>query len=151
MNNRLPRSLIVITILTGGITLLILGIILFSFFSPDVKDTTSNTTPTSAVITNAVSKKEFPQNPSNEYTKSIQEAEKTSSDFFTQEKKVGALLSKLPYAATSLTLTYDYKKNTYVATIVQAKKEAGDQELTEFLKENGVERSWIRELVIIYK
>jgi hypothetical protein len=128
-----------------------LGIILFSFFSPDVKNTTSKTTPTSAVITHTVSKKEFPQNPSSEYAKSIREAELRNSDFFTHEKKVGALLSKLPYTATSLTLMYDYKKNTYVATITLAKKEAGDQELTEFLKENGVERSWIRELVIIYK
>jgi len=147
MNHRLPRSLIIITALTGGITLLMLGIILFSFFSPDIKDPNVNALPTSTVLP---SERKFPQNPSSEYTQSVKDAEQSNADFFTHEKKVGALLLKLPYRGEFLAMTYSYAKNSYIATIPTSNKESGERELADFLRNNGVERSWIRRLEINY-
>lgn len=150
MNNRLPRSLIVIAALTGGITILMLGIVLFSFFSPDVENPNIKTAPTSAIITISPSERKFPQNPNNEYTESVREIEQSNSDFFIHEKKVGALLLKLPYRGQHLAMTYSYAKNSYIATIPTSNKELGEKELDDFLKNNDVERSWIRRLEINY-
>lgn len=66
--------------------------------------------------------------------------------------QVGKLLTVVPYEGTHFSLIYDIGKNDYIATINASNREAGEQEMDAFLKNNGIEsRSWIHNLVIEYK
>ncbi len=64
-----------------------------------------------------------------------------------QQLKVYELTKKLPFAGKNFNLSYDLSTNTFTATLANNVSLA-NQELDEFLKSNGVERSWIKHLVI---
>lgn len=148
MYNQIPRAPIILAVVAGTIALFVIALVLFSFLSPSSPSSTATPTTSPKISPGA---KKFIGQPSDSFTRNTKELEQKSAAFFTQEKKVGALLSKLPHTATSLTLSYDYKRNTYVATITQSSREIGEKELADFLEANGVERAWIRELDIVYK
>lgn len=150
MHNSIPRSLIILAVLTGLITVALIILVLVSQ-RPSSTKPEPNPTPTSSIPKVPGGAKKLFEEPSKEYTKSVREIEQRQSDFFTHEKKVGALLLKLPYRGQYLTVTYSYAKNSYIATIPSLNKNLGEKELDDFLSSNGVERSWIRRLEINYK
>lgn len=62
---------------------------------------------------------------------------------------IGALLDKFPYNGANFSLSYDYDKNLFTATVKSEDKNLGLAELDSFLLDNGIEeRSWITNLVI---
>jgi hypothetical protein len=148
MSTKIPRSLIIIAVITGSLTILLILFVVFSLFnpSPQEKGTASPTPiPTSSEV------KRLFESPSENYTKSVQDAEDKNADFFTHEKKVGELISVLPYQGTNVLLSYDFSTSVFTAVISATNKTQGDAELTTWLQQHGVERSWIRNLVLTYK
>lgn len=151
MKNRLPRSLIILAVFTSVVTLFVIGILIFSSFNPAPQTSKITPSPTSSLPKISPGVKRIFQEPSEEYTRSVREIEQKNSDFFTHEKRVGALLLKLPYQGQYFTMAYSYAKNSYIATISSLNKDLGEKELDNFLLNNDVERSWIRRLEINYK
>ena len=150
MHNSIPRSLIILAVLTGLITLALIILVLASLRSSTTKPE-PNPTPTSSIPKAAGGARRLFEEPSDKYTQNVKDIEQKQATFFTQEKKVGALLLKLPYRGQYLTMTYSYARNSYIATIPSLNKDLGEKELDDFLSSNGVERSWIRRLEINYK
>jgi hypothetical protein len=57
---------------------------------------------------------------------------------------VGKLIEKLPYQGQNVKLVYTISNNRFTATFKSATKAAGDQELSDFLKQNKIDSTdWL--------
>lgn len=65
-------------------------------------------------------------------------------------RKVGELLNKLPFSGKNFSLFYDYYDGSFVLYVNPVNKDAGNQEFDMFLKDNKIERYWIKGLFITY-
>lgn len=124
-------------------TVLILVFIVFVFFSLNKKQTTIQPSPTGSVQPAPLPKGALPNN----YT-----GNKNADEANRRAYLVGQLINKLPIEETHLTLSYDFNKNVFTATIDSPDKNTGLLQLDAVLKTNGItSRAWIENLAIVYE
>ena len=61
---------------------------------------------------------------------------------------VGHLISRLPAKDTNFAMYYSFSTNKFTVYLDPSNKELADSQFETFLKENGVEKGWIENLVI---
>lgn len=65
---------------------------------------------------------------------------------------VMSLLEKLPYQGLYFSLSYDYDRGVFLLTYTKTNLSQGEENLSAFLKENGVnDSSWIESIIISYQ
>lgn len=84
------------------------------------------------------------------YKTSTEQIYITGQQIRDQDAAVASLIQQLPVAGADFSLSYSFSNNLFTATIKQSAKDQGSAELDQFLKSQGVERSWIRNLSIVY-
>ncbi len=64
-----------------------------------------------------------------------------------RESLVGGLIDKTPFNGKNFSFYYSYSKSEFILYVSPTQQASGNQEFDAFLRQNGVQRSWIRHLV----
>lgn len=84
-----------------------------------------------------------------DYQKSLPQIREAEKEQLRKDSLVGIFIQKLPYFGKSFSIGYDIDTNQFIAQIKQGEEQVGNEELDQFLKENGIlDRSWLKNLTV---